>query len=99
MPRALPAGLGARLDPGRWPLPAVMRLIAHAAGIDDVELRATFNGGLGMIAIVADEAVEPAIASLAASGIPAWRVGEVAPVEALGGRYAEGALAGGAAHR
>jgi phosphoribosylformylglycinamidine cyclo-ligase len=99
VPRAVPAGLGARLDPARWALPAVMRLMARAAGIDDVELRATFNGGLGMIAIVSADAVEPAVASLAASGIPAWRVGEVAPVEALGGRYAEGALAGGAADR
>ena len=47
VPRALPAGLGARLDPGRWPLPAVMRLMARAAGMDDVELRATFNGASG----------------------------------------------------
>jgi phosphoribosylformylglycinamidine cyclo-ligase len=92
VPRALPAGLGARLDPGRWPLPSVMRLVATAAGIDDAELRATFNGGLGMIAVVAPDAVGPAIASLAGSGIPAWRVGEVVPVDAPGGRYAEGAI-------
>jgi phosphoribosylformylglycinamidine cyclo-ligase len=99
VPRALPAGLGARLDPDRWELPAVMRLIARAAGIDDLELRATFNGGLGMIAVVAGDAVGQAIASLATSGIPAWLVGEVAPIEMLGGRYTEGAIAGGAAQR
>ena len=93
VPRALPAGLGARLDPARWPLPPVMRLIAAAAGIDDAELRATFNGGLGMIAVVPADAVEPAIASLAHSGVSAWQVGEVAPIEALGGRYVEGPLA------
>jgi phosphoribosylformylglycinamidine cyclo-ligase len=99
VPRALPAGLGARLDPARWPLPPVMRLIATAAGIDDAELRATFNGGLGMVAVVPADAVEPAIASLARSGVPAWRVGEVAPLEALGGRYVEGPLAGADAGR
>ena len=70
-----------------------MRLIAAAAGIDDAELRATFNGGLGMIAVVPADAVERAVASLARSGVPAWLVGEVAPVEALGGRYVEGPLA------
>ena len=93
VPRALPAGLGARLDPDRWPIPSVQRLVAAAAGIDDAELRATFNGGLGMIAIVAPEAVGPAIASLGRSGIKAWLVGEVGAVEAVGGRYAEGRLA------
>ncbi len=99
VPRALPAGLGARLDPARWPLPPVMRLIASAAGIADTELRATFNGGLGMIAVVPADAVEPAIASLARSGVPAWRVGEVAPLAALGGRYVEGPLAEAGAAR
>jgi phosphoribosylformylglycinamidine cyclo-ligase len=92
VPRALPAGLGALLDPGRWPLPPVMRLIAAAAGIDDGEVRATFNGGLGMIAVVPADAVGRAVASLARSGVPAWLVGEVAPVEALRGRYVEGLL-------
>jgi phosphoribosylformylglycinamidine cyclo-ligase len=93
VPRALPAGLGARLDPDRWPIPSVMRLVAAAAGIDDAELRATFNGGLGMVTVVAPEAVGPAVASLERSGIPAWRVGEVGDVEAVGGRYAEGPIA------
>jgi phosphoribosylformylglycinamidine cyclo-ligase len=94
VPRALPPGLGARLDPARWPMPSVMRLVAAAAGIDDGELRATFNGGLGMIAVVSPGAVGPAIASLQRSGIPAWLVGEVGAVDALGGRYAEGPIAG-----
>jgi phosphoribosylformylglycinamidine cyclo-ligase len=95
VPRALPTGLGARLDPARWPVPSVQRLVAAAAGIDDRELRATFNGGLGMIAVVPPDAVEPALASLALSGIAAWRVGLVEPVDAIGGRYAEGPLGDG----
>jgi phosphoribosylformylglycinamidine cyclo-ligase len=99
VPRALPSGLAARLDPSRWPLPSVMRVIANAAGIDDTELRATFNGGLGMVAVVAADAVEPAIASLGRSGVPAWRVGEVGATESLGGRYVEGPLAEAGASR
>jgi phosphoribosylformylglycinamidine cyclo-ligase len=98
-PRALPAALGARLDPARWPVPSAMRLIAAVAGIDDVELRATFNGGLGMIAVVPVEAVRAARASLARSGIPAWLVGEVVPVEAGGPRYVEGPLSAREADR
>ena len=99
VPRALPAGLGARLDPARWPVPSVMRLIAAAAGIDDTELRATFNGGLGMMAVVPVGAVGAARASLARSGVPAWLVGEVVPVEAGGPRYVEGPLSAGEADR
>ena len=32
VPRALPAGLGARVDPGRWPMPSVMRLFGALGG-------------------------------------------------------------------
>ena len=98
-PRAVPASLGVRLDPARWPMPTVMRLLGHAAGIDDRELRATFNGGLGMIAIVPPDAVEAARTSLAGSGVPAWPVGAVASEAELGGRYLEGPVGEGAAAR
>ncbi|HYC07267.1 MAG TPA: AIR synthase-related protein, partial [Candidatus Binatia bacterium] len=91
VPRALPAGLGARLDPSRWPMPGIMRLIGELGAITDPELRATFNGGIGMIVVVPPDAVAPSIASLAHDGLAAWLVGEVAPVDELGGRYAEGA--------
>ncbi|HXG26597.1 MAG TPA: phosphoribosylformylglycinamidine cyclo-ligase, partial [Candidatus Binatia bacterium] len=52
VPRALPGHLGARLDPLRWPMPSVMRLVAALGGLDDAEVRATFNGGLGMVVVV-----------------------------------------------
>ena len=90
VPRALPEGLGARLDPSAWPLSSVHRLIAGLAGMDGPELRATLNAGLGMIAIVPREAMTSAVTFLAARDLPAWVVGEVLPIGALGGaRYAE----------
>ena len=93
VPRTLPAGLAARLDPGRWPMPSVMRLFGALGGLEDDELRATFNGGLGMVVVVTPEAVEATIAKLASEGIPAWRVGDVVPVASVGGRrYAEGPI-------
>jgi phosphoribosylformylglycinamidine cyclo-ligase len=90
VPRALPAALGARLDPWRWPLPSVMALFGALGGIEDVELRATFNGGLGMVVVVAPEAVPAVQVALP----EALLVGEVAPIDELGGRYAEGRLQG-----
>jgi phosphoribosylformylglycinamidine cyclo-ligase len=92
VPRALPEELGARLDPRRWAMPSVMRLFGALGGIEDDELRATFNGGLGMVAIVPPEAARAAVAGFARAGLEASIVGEVVPAAQLTGRYAEGPL-------
>jgi phosphoribosylformylglycinamidine cyclo-ligase len=98
VPRALPDGLAARLDPARWSMPSVMRLFGALGGLDELELRSTFNGGLGMIAVVAPEAATLTIDTLAAHGVAAVVVGEVVEADAIGGaRYQEAALAGDAA--
>lgn len=93
VPRAMPAELAARIDPSRWTMPSVMRLIGALAGMDDAEVRGTFNGGIGMIAIVPQPAVPAAIANLAEHDVDAAVVGEV--VEggtAAGARYVEAPL-------
>ena len=91
--RALPSHLGARLDPATWRIPSVMRLMAALGGMDDEELRGTFNGGLGMIVVVSPAAVDATVERLTADGITASVVGTVVPVDELGGaRYAEGPL-------
>ncbi|HYH91784.1 MAG TPA: phosphoribosylformylglycinamidine cyclo-ligase [Candidatus Saccharimonadales bacterium] len=93
VPRALPEGLAARLDPARWTMPSVMRLFGALGGLDDMELRATFNGGLGMIAVLAPADVDAATAVFAAQGVPATVVGEVLDAAGTDGvRYLEGAL-------
>lgn len=91
VPRALPAGLAARLDPGRWRMPSVMRLFGALGGLDEAELRATFNGGLGMVAVLPPSGVAVAIGTLAEHGVAATVVGEV--IERGGGpAYLEGRL-------
>jgi phosphoribosylformylglycinamidine cyclo-ligase len=91
--RALPSHLGARLDPTTWRTPSVMRLMAALGGMDEEELRGTFNGGLGMILVVSPNAAGATIDRLTADGITAAVVGEVVTTDSLGGaRYAEGAL-------
>jgi phosphoribosylformylglycinamidine cyclo-ligase len=88
VPRALPDHLAARLDPATWRVPSIVRLFAALAGLDGVETRATFNAGIGMIAIVAPEAVDAATAAFAAEGIDTTVVGEVLPGDG-GNRYVE----------
>ena len=91
VPRMVPDGLAVRLEPGRWAMPSVMRLLGALGGLDEPELRATFNGGLGMVlALPPGAAVEAALATAAAHGMPGTVVGEVVPVAAAGGqRYVE----------
>ena len=92
VPRPLPDGLGARLDPERWPMPPVMHLLGALGGMEDDELRATFNGGIGMTVVVAPGAVPSAKAAFTAQGFDPLLIGEVVPADGLAGRYAEGPL-------
>ena len=92
--RGLPAGLAVRIDPGRWTMPSVMRLFGALGGLDDEELRATFNGGIGMTVVLPGVAVPVAIEAFASNGVPARLVGEVVAADPGGTPYVEGALEG-----
>ena len=74
VPRALPPGLGARVDLGSWPVPSVFDLIGEASGASRDELYGTFNMGIGMVLVVP---AEHATAVLEAAGAGAARIGEV----------------------
>jgi len=58
LPRVLPAGLGAEVDPDAWPRPPVFARLQRLGEIAETEMRAVFNLGVGMIVVVrpADEA-------------------------------------------
>ena len=95
VPRALPDGLAARLDPSRWTAPSVQRVFGALGGLDDEEIRATFNGGLGMVAVLPRTAVSAATAAIEGFGIPAMVVGEVVDAAEVDGlRYLEATLEG-----
>ena len=86
--RALPSDLAARLDPLRWTMPSVMWLVGALGGLEEAEVRATFNGGLGMVIVV-----PPAATDTLSESLPdAVLVGDVVPAPADGSRYVEGPL-------
>jgi phosphoribosylformylglycinamidine cyclo-ligase len=58
LPRALPAGLGATIQRGTWPEPAIFALVGDAAGASDDDMFGTFNMGIGMALVVAPEHAE-----------------------------------------
>ena len=59
--------LAVELDPSTWAVPAVMTLIA-SAGVEAMEMRRTFNMGLGMVIVVAAGDADRALAALTPDG-------------------------------
>ena len=76
VPRCLPEGTRAVLEARRWPRPPVFGWLQRLGSVSDAEMDATFNMGLGMVAVVPPEAVRPALALLSGR-VPAWEVGRV----------------------
>src|SRR5829696_2171057 len=74
--RVVPAGLEAVLDRSTWALPAVVRLLEEH-GVPPTESERAFNCGVGMVAAVAPEQADRAVALLTARGVPAWVAGTV----------------------
>jgi phosphoribosylformylglycinamidine cyclo-ligase len=81
VPRILPAGLRARLDPGTWDLPPVFGWLQREGGVASAELHRTFNCGIGMLAAVAADAAEATVDILNSHGEQAWIAGHVEPGE------------------
>ncbi len=89
IPRVLPDGLGVEIDLGTWPLLPVFGWLASEGVLDDAELLRTFNAGLGMVLVVAEEAVEGLTWTLSEAGESVHRIGTV--TDGPGVRY-HGAL-------
>lgn len=58
LPRALPAGCGAELRPGSWPVPPILAFLVERAQLPDTEAYRVLNMGVGMTLVVAAEDVE-----------------------------------------
>jgi len=83
IPRVLPAGLGVRLDPRAWRAAPVWDWIRQSGRIADVEMRRTFNCGIGMVVMLPPAAVDAAIALLRSMGEQASVIGEVVAGEGV----------------
>ena len=88
LPRVLPEGLGAEINLGAWALPPVFRWLAGTAGIAEAELLKTFNCGIGMIAVVAQDRAEALTALLSGLGETVVPLGHVMPGQGVSYRGA-----------
>jgi phosphoribosylformylglycinamidine cyclo-ligase len=75
--RVLPARLDATLDRSTWSVPPIFRMVAERGRVAAEEMERTFNMGVGMVAVVAAEDADRALALLTARHVPAWIAGTV----------------------
>lgn len=86
LPRVLPDGRQAVIDPKAWPAPPIFGAIQQAAGADEAEMRRTFNMGLGFLLVVAGADAARARGLLEKAGERVYEVGEIV-AGARGVRY------------
>ncbi|OLT26493.1 phosphoribosylformylglycinamidine cyclo-ligase [Nocardiopsis sp. CNR-923] len=75
--RSLPGHLDAELDRSTWTPAPVFGYLADKGDVARDDMEATFNMGVGMVAVVAARDAGRALELLADRGVPAWRLGEV----------------------
>ncbi|WVF68736.1 phosphoribosylamine-glycine ligase [Kwoniella sp. CBS 6097] len=79
------SGLGVKLDLTTYDLPAIWKWLMKAGNVEAKEMVRTFNCGVGMIIVVAQEKVEQALSSLKENGEQGWVIGQV--VQGAGVQY------------
>jgi phosphoribosylformylglycinamidine cyclo-ligase len=75
--RVIPHGLIAEIDRGTWTPAPVFGMIAQRGRVERVEMEKTFNMGIGMVAVVAPEDTDRALAVLTARHLACWTLGAV----------------------
>ncbi|MDW7774407.1 MAG: phosphoribosylformylglycinamidine cyclo-ligase [Desulfobulbaceae bacterium] len=77
VPRVLPAGCKAVIDPSAWPVPPIFTFLRENGRIPAAEMYRTFNMGIGMMVIVNAEIVEDVQQQFTALGESPYVIGEI----------------------
>jgi phosphoribosylformylglycinamidine cyclo-ligase len=65
------------VDRSSWRPQSIFDLIQAKGRIEDTEMEATFNMGVGMFAIVSATDADRALAFLTGRGVDAWQAGDI----------------------
>ena len=68
VPRVLPAGTSAEIDRSSWSVPPVFEFLQKTGQVPPDEMYRTFNMGIGMVIVCADDALDEVRLQLAAAG-------------------------------
>jgi len=86
VPRILPEACGALFYKDSWEVPPVFSFLKEAGKVSDEEMLRTFNNGIGMVAVVPEEAVKDALERLNGLDEKAFVIGEIVKRPADGSR-------------
>ena len=75
--RVLPVELTATIARASWTPHPIFDLVRQVGEVPQPDLEQTLNCGVGMVALVAPEAADRVVATLADHGVEAWACGEV----------------------
>lgn len=75
--RVIPDTLHAVVDRSTWTPDPIFDLVGRTGNVERLELEKTLNMGVGMMAIVPQESVDVALATLADRDVEAWVAGEI----------------------
>jgi phosphoribosylformylglycinamidine cyclo-ligase len=81
LPRVLPEGIGLRIERA-WPRAPIFDLVKRAAGVDETEMRRTFNVGVGFVFVVPATELSRAEEALRAAGEAPFVLGSIVRVPA-----------------
>ena len=75
--RILPRSCKVLIRKGSWSIPPVFNFLQEAGNVSDAEMMRTFNNGIGMIAVVPDQAAQDVLERLNGAEVQAFLMGEV----------------------
>lgn len=81
LPRVLPNHTEAEIVRDSWQWPAVFEWLQQQGNVKEEEMVRTFNCGVGMVVVVAEEHAEKAISLLNEQGEQAWKLGTITASE------------------
>ena len=84
LPRCLPEGCHAVVDPASWQRPAVFHWLQENGQVPESDLWHTFNLGVGFCLVVSADAVDPVLDVCQSCGHRAWEMGCIASGNASG---------------
>jgi len=80
LPRILPEGTAAVIEPNAWDVPPLFRFLQREGRVTHDEMYRTFNMGVGLILVCADGHADDVVTALASAGEPATpRIGKIVP--------------------
>lgn len=77
IPRVLPEGVNVEIDYGSWPILPIFSLLQQTGDVSNRDMFTTFNMGIGLVIVVAEQDAEAALSALRASGETPYVIGRV----------------------